>query len=403
VAAACIAAAAAVFATSAFASTHVDLGVEVRWRPETERVLVGSGGQTRIEALQFLRTRVTADFSPGETTRARVELQDARVMGVPQSGVVAPDNNAGVHEAYFEIGEFFVPELMLRAGRFELNYGNQRLLGGVGWSNTGRTFDVARLSAVQPSWQLDLLGAKRVERQSGPHDLDLYGAYLKLRHAKSDVFLLFDYDGRKLGSKRTLRRWTAGTYAAREVGRDFDYIFNGAYQFGSFAAAADSSVDISAFLLALEVGYTLRQDTATRAAVGIDFASGDDPDDSDFGAFDNLYYTGHKFRGFFDQFVPSEPEGLIDLYGRFRTRPRAEWSTGVDVHLFQTAREFTSLDDGGDTRNAAFEIDAVVETTQLDQATLRLGGAILVPSEDWVGQDNDAELWGYLEITARLP
>jgi hypothetical protein len=392
-------------AGTALAADRVDLGVEVRWRPETERVLVGPEGPLRIESLQSLRTRLSADFSPGGTTRARVLLQDSRVMGVPSSGTILPDSNAGVHEAYFEIGDFFARPLTLRAGRFELNYGNQRLLGGVGWSNVGRTFDVARLSFVQPSWQLDFLGAKRVARQTGPNDdTRLYGAYMQLtKMAESDLFLLLDYDGRKVGSARAQVRWTAGTYAAREIRGNLDYIFNGAYQFGTFASGADTTVDISAFLLALELGYTMGQRTSTRAALGIDYVSGDDPESADFEAFNNLYYTAHKFRGFMDQFLLSNREGLIDTYGRLRVKPHAEWTIGADFHFFQTARSFTSLDDGGSARNAAFEVDAVLRTTKLEHAALELGGALFKPTRDWVGPDDDVRLWGYLQITARLP
>jgi hypothetical protein len=397
-------------AATAYADVDVDLGAEVRWRPETERVLVRAGSESRIEAQQLLRTRVRADFAPGERTSAHLVIQDARILGEPRSGAVAGDQSLGVHEAYLSIDDFLVDGVDLQAGRFVMNHGDQRLVGEVGWSNTGRSFDAVRLRVEGRRGRIDLFGAKIVSRNTGPNqDHTFYGAHTRLADSGAEAFAYWDYDGRTVGpdEDRRLDRWTVGVHAARRIGTTpFDYVVNGAYQLGSFVAESDTTgTDIGAYLLTAEIGYDAPTRTPVRVAAGIDLASGNDPTQDEFGGFDNLYYTGHKFRGWMDQFLASDPPGLVDIYGRLRFEPRPKWAMALDIHRFGTHRDFTSLVDGDSTsRTVALEIDASVTTRAIDHAAVQVGGAAFLPDEDWAGEGNDdARLWGYLQVTVTLP
>jgi len=398
----------------ALADSDLDVGVQVRWRPETERTVVSS--QAMTEAVQHLRTRVTLDFAPGATTHARVMLQDSRTLGVMGSGSLANDTNAGVHEAYLKIDEFFHPNLMLQAGRFELVYGNQRLLGAVGWSNVGRTFDAARVSVVQPAWQLDVFRGKLFDRVSTPgrpnDGADLYGAHMHLKEANADVFGLLDYVGAKVPNTddRRLNRFTVGTYSARDFGSNLDYITNAAFQFGTH-----DSTDISAYMVAVELGLTGGGEKKMRAAVGIDLASGDSDStftgagvaDDDDSSFSNLYYTGHKFRGIMDQFVSSNRAGLMDIYGKVGFMATPAWWLGADVHFFRTAAEYTVTSSTGTTSETSavgIEIDVRAKTKQLENATLEIGGSVFMPDADFAAPaEDDMEMWGYMAVTVNLP
>jgi len=255
---------------------------------------------------------------------------------------------------------------------------------------------------------LDLFKAKIVDAPTGPNDdVSLYGAYMQCKEKNVDAFILLDYDGRQSGNDglRRLQRWTVGTYTARSFGGNMDYIFNGAYQFGDYNDPPDTtSCDIGAYMVAVEVGYTTDSESKLRFAGGIDLASGDDPDSDKYGAFNNLYYTGHKFRGAMDQFISSNSQGLMDIYGRVGFKPKPECWMGADFHLFQTAQDYVSQKDGSDTKTVGMEIDVRAKSKKLEHAVVEIGGSAFLPAEDYAGTDNDdARLWGYMSVTVNLP
>ncbi len=96
----------------------------------------------------FLRTRLNFDFEKDSTTRLFIQIQDSRVYGsiAGTSGGLANDLNLGLHQAYLEFSHWIWNRLEGKIGRQELNYGNQRLLGAVGWHNVGRSFDGGKLA-----------------------------------------------------------------------------------------------------------------------------------------------------------------------------------------------------------------------------------------------------------------
>jgi hypothetical protein len=250
-----------------------------------------------------------------------------------------------------------------------------------------------------PAFQLDFFRTKIVERlltDPSNSDHDLYGIYLQ-HQAMWDAFLLYDYDGRETitPDEKDLSRFTLGAYSAREFAGSFDYIANVAWQGGSAG-----NFDLSAYLLALELGWNAGGEHDWRAALGIDLASGDDPGDEDFQAYNNLYYTGHKFRGFMDQFLPSNPEGLLDLYLRGSFQPVPDWLAGADLHLFQFAQDPSTVND---ERGVGSELDIFARVATMRNFSTEIGGSAFFPNEDTFGADADTELWGYLQFTATLP
>ena len=79
---------------------------------------------------------------------------------------------------------FFRPaQWSFRAGRQELSYGDERLVGAFGWDNLGRSFDAARLRYRTGAWVNDFFWSRLVDVRRGgaphrPGNRDLYGNYL---------------------------------------------------------------------------------------------------------------------------------------------------------------------------------------------------------------------------------
>lgn len=379
------------------AEDDIAISAEIRYRGELDHKTFDFDHGTND--FNLLRTRLRLALRPGAQTNAVIVIQDARAFGDPVSGATAGDDNLGVHEAWFEIRGLLGDWLNLRAGRLELDYGNGRLVGAGWWGNGGRSFDAIMLTVADPAVILDYMYAVRIERfQRDPTDATINMLYARFPRAKADVFLLLDYDGRVFGGKRMLKRATAGAYSARGFGGGWDYVSNLAFQFGKQVNA-----DIAAWLATVELGRVLNSDAKYRVALGIDLASGDDPDSDSWNAFDNLYYTGHRSRGYMDLFVPSNIEGLFDFYLRQTASPWDRVTVGGDLHYFRTHQEYMSLYGGGRTRSRGIELDLYLRSTRIQSATVEIGGAIFFPSEDWQGPNADPALWGYTMITVRLP
>jgi hypothetical protein len=395
---------------TAAADEPAEFSAELRWRPESARTDVASG--TESEGTQFLRTRLTANFAASANTSAMVQVQDSRTFGQvnedgePTSGTLTQSSDLGIHQAYLQFNEIFPEGPTFQAGRFELCYGNERILSASNWSNTGRAFDGARASLSRENWQIDAFTATLVERvgSSESDDVQLSGLYTTYKPANTDAFLIYDFDAQKAGEFRSLRRWTAGTYTCQEFGQ-IDVVGNGAFQFGSSAVENVSGdgveTDISAYLLNGELGCKFAENKA-RVAAGIDWASGDDPDSETFNAFNNEYYDGHAQRGMMDQFLGSNPEGLMDLYASCRVSPNANWTFMATGHNFTTAQDYASMIDATPTSSLGSEVDFSVSTTALSSATITAGGAAFFSNEDFGGPNPDTETWGFLEVTVNI-
>jgi hypothetical protein len=385
------------------AEADVVATAEVRWRGETDRKLVSGDN---VSEVQLLRSRVglTAE---GENVGIFVQIQDSRALGrLGTSGTLTGDTNLGVHQAYFRADEVLHPAASLQAGRFELVYGNERVLGAVGWSNTARAFEGVRVGLDLRAVTLDLVHANLVDREDAG-DSNLWMTYLRAPDLGVDLFLLVNSDRRlvptgRAADDRRLCRYTLGLYTAREVARSIDYVANAAYQFGTVGTtAAADPIDIAAYLLTVEVGMSFDQAPVDRVGIGLDLASGDDGDaDGEWNAYDNEFYTGHKFRGHMDQFLASNPEGLLDLYGTVRVTPADRWSMELTGHLFRTAEPYPMGVDE-ESSQVGTEVDVAARTSVVEGVDAVVGGAVFAPAEDFAGSDADPEFWAYVQLSVR--
>ena len=162
-----------------------------------------------------------------------------------------------------------------------------------------------------------------------------------------------------------------------------------------------AETDIGAYLVAVEGGFTFPGKAKARAAVRLDLASGDDDmTDDKYKGFNNLYYTGHKFRGFMDYFLASSPLGLMDLALRLKMAPFAKWVFKADYHMFSAAQEFSDGTASGTTKKIGNEIDLTaaykdgkfgcvigVSTFTADDAAGNYAGNLM---------GDDGSTWGYI-------
>jgi len=397
------------------AEPEVDITGQVRARFEFD----GKSFHPDDATLNFidLRTRLGAGAKLSDNTDVFIQLQDSRRLGGmdleggDQSGALNNGQQVDVHQAYLQINQLWQDGLGLQLGRFEVNLGNQRVFGAVGWNNVGRSWEGMSPFLDRDGFEARGFWLKRRELddpvvRNANRDFDIFGLNAKLKNLGAELFVFLENDADQMADSvdtevDKLGRVNVGTYIERKYG-DLDIALNAVYQTGRQRASTTKAFmeqDIAAFLFTFETGYTVNPDNKARLAAGIDYSSGDDPATEEFEAYNNLYYTAHKFRGYMDYFLGSHPMGLIDLILRGQVAPATGWLLKADFHLFQAAQEY---DVGGDatSKDVGTEIDLTVSTTRIEGAGLTGGLSVFLPKENWAGEDTDTTLWFYTMFTA---
>lgn len=325
------------------------------------------------------RTRVTALGRLDRGVWGLAQIQDVRIWG--EEGNTLSDFSADgldVHQAFLQIGAEDAAR-SLRVGRFEQNYGGQRLIGAVGWTQQGRAFDGVRgrlgtragLSADAFVFQLgeSLTPARSDDSWFG----GAYGVVEVAPNQSLDLYALFLREDRSVAPDTEVL--TAG---ARYVGAagGWSYRFEGTLQTGE-----RSGRDVSAWMAGARVGRTLSgRGTLT---LWYDHLSGNAPGETDDGSFDTLFGTNHKFYGYADLFlnVPAHTDGrgLRDFALKSSWTLADRWTASVDLHRFEVS-ERAELD----TALLGHELDVVVTHPFTPGLTIS-GGAARVIAGDALG------------------
>ena len=395
---------------SARAETEVEVSGQVRVRSEIDKKRFDPLAASL--AFTDMRTRVAVEAIRDGNAHVFVQFQDSRrwggqtADGKDASGGLENGRNVDVHQAFVQLDRAGLDRFGIKIGRFEFNLGNQRVFGSVGWHNVGRVWEGGQ--AWYDGDRLNLTGfwLKRRELNDtlSNRDYDVVGAQLAFKEQGVELFGVYEYNADRLTAVgddvrvNALDRISIGLHARRQFGRG-DFECNAVYQTGNQRNdLSPDDYDIAAFLITGELGITINADRNSRLALAVDLASGDDnPADDKIKAYDNLYYTGHKFRGYMDYFLGSGPRGLVDVIVRGRTSLSPTWTAQADVHYFTTAQNYAVAD--GDSKAVGVEIDAGVATTAVKGVTLVWGGSIFLPSEDYAGADQDPGLWVYSMLT----
>jgi len=404
---------------SSRAEIEFDISGQMRWRTELDRDNLDTLAATQTFSLLRSRLEVTARIS--ENTTAMIQFQDSRMVGAHEaSGSTLGFENVDLHQAYIRIDRLWAGGPGLKAGRFQVNLGNQRVFGSVGWSNTGRAWEGLSVWIDPDNITLAGYWLKKYEKNNKTLNLDydIFGLTVDVAPLGAQFLAFYEYDAHlpsiQLGpsfyisGRRALKRFNLGAYASRQM-VPFDFRMNVVYQFGQkqvwerspySPGIIDSEHDIAAYLITVEAGLSLKGPYKPRVAAGIDYASGDDNDDGRIENYDDLYYTGHKFRGYMDYFISPDKRGLMDLYVSGRLEELAGWTMRGDWHFFTTAVEYTDYR-SVKTKDVGAEFDCVLRTKNISGITLDIGVSVFLPTESFVACDNrQSAYWAFGMIMA---
>ncbi|MFH1198146.1 MAG: alginate export family protein [bacterium] len=356
-------------------------------------------GDTKVSTYTTLRSRLGVQFMPSKDVNGFIQIQDGRMFGT-ESSPTANTANVDLHQAYFEIKDFFSLPVDVKVGRMEASYGNERLFGVSDWGTTGRSLDGFLMKLKTNSFDLEFLGFQEIEKSLPDDYEDMYvlAVHGDIKFASGYKVMPFIIWQRKLPSE-ILDRYTLGMYVKGDV-FGFTHETEFSYQLGSITPATQK-MDISAFLVAFNAGYTFNEVLKPTISAGIDYLSGDDNSDDDkYKVFNTLYGTGHKYLGYMDYFtnIPKDTDekGIMDLHLKFSMNPFENFKVAFAGHLFNAAQEM-SLADGTKSKDFGFESDLTLNYKYSNNVSLQGGASLFSPGDifkETKGEDTSS--WIYL-------
>jgi Alginate export len=282
------------------------LDMQLRGRTENQTSVNYVSGNDQLYEL----TRVYGglEVRPTKFLTGYIQFIDTHALGLPLKYVASNQRDVfDDRQAYLEL---HVKEFRVIAGRQELKYGGERLVGISDWTNNSRTWD-GFLGRYGDKNRIDVFSTSVVAVH--PSSLDKHGAGLTFHgavgtigtwipHAVVQPFLYVKAFPRVQGQQGSLGTETIvtpGVEAAGQIPGGFDFDGLIAIQRGSYAN--DSVVASAGYIKA---GYTSQSVYLKPRLLGeYDYASGNTRKDlTKINTFDQQYPSNHNAFGLTDQF-----------------------------------------------------------------------------------------------------
>ncbi|MCD6586095.1 MAG: alginate export family protein [Desulfobacteraceae bacterium] len=323
---------------------YVSFGGQARWRFDSFRNY-NFGKKIPNDDNYFLqRYFAHADVHMGNHFRVFTELKSAFVNEYDLAGGPRPaslHNEIDVHSVFADITLELTDDLglLLRGGRWEMNYGVGRIFGCRNWSQLRRPLDGVKIHlAYNQDWWIEGFWANWVEVKKykffndANYDMEIWGAYA---HIDQKSGLPFNFETYVLAKDKLDtangddRRTTVGGRIFGGIeGLSLCYDIEGGYQFDY-----SGDVNVSAGFFAIESSYTFKTvKTTPWVTIGFDWASGDsDPTDDKIKTFEGVSPYGHYYFGYIDEFGR---QNIISPWASIGCKPFKNLTTTVFGHWF---------------------------------------------------------------------
>ncbi len=418
-------------------STKVTIGGQLRQRVEWYANEVGTGEGKEIVGSYRARLNIKAQLSDGVT--AVFTPQAVGYWGENSQGLGLDNANTAdlyLHEAYMLLSNpFGINNVIVKMGRQEVNLGNQRLVGAVGWSQAARSLDGILVGYVAGDYGLAgffygklndtaNMGAWAIPTSpNGEEDIELFVATWQGNFKPFGIGGTYEITDIYVNPTTNYAK-TVGVVNGLDVnvntlyGRvtptfDTDMAkikvnIEGAIQDGDAGNA-----DFNGYFFSVGAGATFADVMWTpNIFLGYDYYSGDDnPADNDLDAFWSVLPTAHKWLGHADKVfgapfyafnggglvavIQQNVVGVEDLYLKLGAKPMDKVSAHLDIHYFQSAEDVTWVDAAGRRQSdddIGWETDLAVSYKYSKNLCLTVGWDHFDPDDAYTrGGSDDAE------------
>ena len=319
--------------------------------------------RNNTESSDLTGSRIRAEFKikANEKTHLFLQPQFTKLWGEPEG---AASTSGAVHDTEIDLHQGYLTYLIdetfsFRLGRSELNYGDQLLVGGVGWSHTGRSFDLALARFQKSHGSVEIFNSKLVDRNlttAGPGDRNFSGIYSSYELGSwAKAFDLYAFLLEDRGADPALKTAAYGTRLKSEW-NGFDLRLEATFETVEAGSQQDEhQVDI-------EIGHRWSNASIQPRLSAEYFQASED--------FDQLFPTGHKWLGIADLFTRKNIKGYrLGL----SSLPVENLSVALDYHFFQ--RESADAD-------VASEFDLVLGRKFKGDLSVEAGAAYVLPASD---------------------
>ncbi|MCK5237049.1 MAG: alginate export family protein [Deltaproteobacteria bacterium] len=327
------------------------------------------------------RARLTATANPTDDVTVKITIQDTRTWGTTGNTTdavsgfgpfVIENNTLDLHEAYAEASDIMGSGVGVKFGRQEVNLGDQRLIGSIGWSNNGQSFDGWGITYTSDVVDVLLADLKILENGLGSNDTDLWiiqGSVKSLPIDALEVYYISKRQGQggfRYGGSTQVAEETTNTFGFRAKGTFAGVTLSLEMPFQSGTVVfrdpvGDPDIDKSASAYAITASYDFGM-----GKIGGQYVAATGQDASgDITAFDQLYPTGHAHLGYFDLQTWSDTASWnINVSGSLTDQLSAKF----DYWSINAAEE----DVNGDTDIGA-EYDLTLKYAHNDALGIQLG------------------------------
>jgi hypothetical protein len=397
----------------------IRFGGEYRFRWEGRTGIAGNEGQNDGYVLSRLRLDLT--FKVGEHWKVFLQGQDSQALGFAANpDPTSVENDFDVRQAYVEYRQKEKSGWAVRAGRQELSYGDQRIVGALNWGNASRSFDAIKVSYSDRRFAVDTFASSVVAIQEGAFDRHLDGQNFYGTHATF-------FKAIPKAELNTYAFWKTTPFVLDERGRagDADTVTFGGRLAGTLPGRADYAVelmgqrgsfsndDIRGGAAHGRLGYALTSSsTSPKLRAEYNYASGDaNPGDGVRGTFDQLYPTNFDKYGIVDQI------GFRNMHNvrvGLSEKPHPRLTVDADYNSYWLAHRrdglynaagalVTRIPGGAPDAHVAHEANVLVAFTLRDGVTFGAGYGHWFPGAFWKAATPGASQdFAYTQFTYRF-
>jgi hypothetical protein len=365
-----------------------DISFSGQFRPRWE---AQNDANDNTSSRNFFNTRVrlNASANVNANTSAFIQFQsvgnwgNVGANGLDRDSSAGSDNlnDVGFHQAFVTFKSFMGQAVDAKIGRQEVVLDGHRLFGHTGWTAGAQTNDAIRLNHSAGNHELNYIyiasseGGSISASDSENKDIHVLRANTQgiMGGNLVGMFVVVSDDEQGGTGNAADNQWY--TLGARQSGKlgGLDYRVEYYHQFGDAgqdAATADHAeaytttptsgatgfIDRDASMFGLRVGKTFTNATySPTITLWYDNLTGTDDEDvadSNYGAFNTLQDTGHKYYGLMDNFTNAlgngtQRYGLQDIAIKTKIKVSDVNTLKVDFHQFLTQTDLE--DDDSDT------------------------------------------------------